>query len=108
MAHGAQEPRNRPAMVRAVIHQMHQNLPKRLLPAVIPAPINGLRIGKVGENPRRRIGDDMVAFPRHNRVFDLFPASDHGPFASWWSQGRALASLLHSQAFSVDRKNHNG
>jgi hypothetical protein len=39
--------------------------PQRFLPGVVFGPIDRLGIGEVRKNPRRRFGDDMVAFARH-------------------------------------------
>ncbi len=42
-----------------------QRTPERLSPGAVLGPVDGLRIGEVGENPCRRLGYDMVAVTRH-------------------------------------------
>ena len=38
-----------------------ERAPERRLPGLVFRPVDGLRIGEVGKNPRRRFGDDMLA-----------------------------------------------
>ena len=47
---------------------------------IVLGPVDGLRIGEVRENPRRRFGDDMVAFARHMSLLDAVPGvpTSHG------------------------------
>jgi hypothetical protein len=41
-------------------------MPERIFPGAVRGFVDGLRIGKVRENPRRRFGNDTLAVVRHD------------------------------------------